>query len=245
MLPEWCWVFIDGVWSIGLGFTLPLSKPAAVMAPTRPTSSLLGSQTMFSALGVLFIHYIFYFTTLNVLFSSDWYDCRRWEKDDISNTLWIGDNYETETMFLVIGGQFISTAITYNFGYEWRGNWFSNVKFVGFVIAMAVLHLYVLLVPGYVSCLFRVNCDNENVLRSIAQWELVPLQNHWNTTVMPTGYRYTLFVIIACNTACVVLWDYLVVNGTRKRLAKKKHMHDFKPKAMAMSEMTFAGEGPV
>lgn len=224
MLPEWCWVFMDGIWAIGLGFTLPLSKPAQELAPSRPTSSLLGLQTMCSTLGVLFIHYVYYIIALLVLFSRDWFDCRQWKGDDISNVLWIGDNYETETMFLVIGYQFISSAMTYNFGYEWRASWLSNQHFVLFVAAVSFIHFYVMLYPGYLSCLFRVNCDNDHVLRSVAQWELVAIQNDWNTTIMPNGYRFSLLLIVIANTLSVMAWDYFVVNGTRQRHVRKKQM---------------------
>jgi hypothetical protein len=66
-----------------------------------------------------------------------------------------------------------------------------------------------------------VNCNNEDVVRDIAP-ELTPIQNPFNTTVMPQDFRNKLIAIMVCNTLAVVAWDYFVVNGIRKRLAAKK-----------------------
>jgi cation-transporting ATPase 13A3/4/5 len=222
---EWCWIFVDGFWVIGLGFTLPLAKPAPVLAPTRPTSSLLGPLTMASAVGVLAINVMFTGIAIGLLNSQDWYQCRKWAGEDISNVLIIGDNYESETLFIMFAYQLLATAITYNFGYEWRGKWWSNEWFVLLIFIFTVINVYVILVPGTISCLFRMNCTNEFVLRSISTWELYPIQNHWNTTEMPWDYRITMVILIAMNTLTVVCYDYFGVNGIRKRMAKKKRQN--------------------
>jgi predicted P-type ATPase len=80
MFSEWCWAFMDGVFVIGLGFTLPLSQAAPTLAPTRPTSSLLGPHTMSSVLGVLFIHYFWTIIAVVFLFTRDWFQCRKWRE---------------------------------------------------------------------------------------------------------------------------------------------------------------------
>jgi magnesium-transporting ATPase (P-type) len=49
---EWCWVFLDGIRSITMVFSLPLPKPSKRLSPSRQTASLLGSQTMFSVSSV-------------------------------------------------------------------------------------------------------------------------------------------------------------------------------------------------
>jgi magnesium-transporting ATPase (P-type) len=219
---EWCWIFVDGFWVIGLGFTLPLAKPADTLAPTRPTSSLLGVVTMASTVGVLAINVIFTGIAIGILSSRNWYQCgRQWSGDDISNVLVIGDNYEAQTLFIMMAYQLIATAVTYNFGYEFRASWFRNKWFVILVAIFTALHVFVILVPGTISCLFRMNCSNEHVLPSVATWKRFAIQNHWNTTLMPVGYRFTMLILIALNTLAVVCWDFFVVNGMRKRTAHK------------------------
>ena len=85
---EWCWVFMDGVWTISLAFTLPLARPAARLSPSRPTASILGLHTMSSFLGILLINFIFTVISMFVLFAQDWYQCRKWDDNDVSNVSW-------------------------------------------------------------------------------------------------------------------------------------------------------------
>lgn len=219
---EWCWVFMDGVWTITLAFALPLARAAKKLSLTRPTASLLGPATMFSACGVLAIHFIFTVIALATLFNQSWFQCRKWGSTDVSNVLVIGDNYESETIFLVTGYQYISSAIVFNFGYEWRQAWIRNYILVALVFGYTFMQFWITLVPGKLSCFFRVNCNNEDVVRSVTSFQLIPVQNPFNTTVMPQDFRNKLIAIMVCNTVAVVAWDYFVVNGIRQRLAAKK-----------------------
>jgi magnesium-transporting ATPase (P-type) len=50
---EWCWVFLDGFWSVSMAFSLPLAKSASRLTPRRPTDSLLGPETLMSVCGIL------------------------------------------------------------------------------------------------------------------------------------------------------------------------------------------------
>jgi predicted P-type ATPase len=219
---EWCWVFMDGFWVIGMAFVLPLSQAQDKLSASRPTSSLLGPHTMASACGVLFINYFFTVLALAALFNQDWFQCRQWVNSDVSNLNVIGDNYEAQTLFIITGYQYISSAMAYNFGYEFRQSWFQNRWFVILATTFTAIHFFVTLVPTKLSCLWRVNCENENVLFSIVQWRYVPIQNDIHTTLMPANFRYILVTLMIVNAAATMGWDYFVVNGTRKRLGAKK-----------------------
>jgi magnesium-transporting ATPase (P-type) len=158
---EWCWVFLDGVWSIIMAFTLPLAKAAKTLSPNRPTASLLGPRTMFSVCGMLAWNFLFLVIALIVLFHEDWFQCRKWNSDDVSNVRTIGDNYETTVLFLVGGYQYIASAIALNFGYTWREAWIRNYVFVFFALLFTVFQIVATLYPSAFSCIWRVNCDNE------------------------------------------------------------------------------------
>ena len=105
---EWCWVFMDGIWTITMAFTLPMAKPHDRLADTLPTSSILCLHTLSSALGVLLLNFFFtgkstatrsvklmlhlsipncVFTVLAItlLSDQDWYSCRKWTDTDVSN----------------------------------------------------------------------------------------------------------------------------------------------------------------
>lgn len=112
--------------------------------------------------------------------------------------------------------------MAYNFGYEFRQGWFRNYVFVFLVCIFSFMHFWVVLVPGKLSCLWRVNCANEDVAYSITLGAKVPIQNPWETTVMPVSFRWTLVVLMILNTMANMGWDYFVVNGARKRIGQKK-----------------------
>jgi cation-transporting ATPase 13A3/4/5 len=218
---EWCWIFIDGFWVLSLAFTLPLAKAAKVLAPERPTSSLLGAYTMSSVLGVLILNLSFTALAMASLFHQDWYQCRKYSGIDVSNVLVIGDNYEASVLFLVVGYQFVGSAMTYNFGYNFRQGWFQNRAFVYLALAFTVLHFYATLVPGSVSCIFRVNCSNENVVRTITSATLRPIGNFFNSTVMPISFRRELVVIMFLNAVTIMSYDYFIVNGIGKQYGRR------------------------
>lgn len=158
---EWCWVFMDGIWSTTMAFTLPLAKSAPKLSPTRPTASLLGPRTLFSICGMLILNLLFLIIGLAVLFNEDWFQCRIWNSDDVADVKAIGDNYETTVLFLIGGMQYISSAIALNFGYTWRENFWKNYVFVALAITFTVFQYVVCLHPSAFSCIWRVNCENE------------------------------------------------------------------------------------
>ena len=97
---EWCWVFMDGFWPITMAFSLPLSKAASKLGSKRPTSSILGTHTVSSACGVLGIHFFFLAMAFVLLFNQDWFQCRKWDGQDISLDYGLGDNYEVNKIHL-------------------------------------------------------------------------------------------------------------------------------------------------
>lgn len=85
---------ILGFWPITMAFSLPLSKAADKLGVKRPTASILGPHTLFSACGVLAINFLFLVLALVILHHQDWYQCRKWTGEDISLNYGLGDNYE-------------------------------------------------------------------------------------------------------------------------------------------------------
>lgn len=210
---EWCWVFMDGFWVITMAFSLPFADVAKKLAPTRPTSSILGPHTLASVLGVLLINFLYLVLALGILYQQDWYSCRKWDSITIADVTAIGDNYESSVVFLVSGYQYMTSAVAYNFGYQYRAGWIYNWRFIFFVITWTVIHFTVILYPSSLSCFFRVNCTNDNVLRGATSDEVTPIQNPWNHTLMPLHFREKLLIIVIMNGVTTSLWEYFVVNG--------------------------------
>jgi cation-transporting ATPase 13A3/4/5 len=158
---EWCWVFMDGFWSLLMAFSLPLASAAPLLSPYRPTASLLGPRTMFSVCGLLAWNFFFLTMALVALNNQDWYQCRKWTSEDVSNVLVVGDNYETSVLFIVGGFQYMASAVALNFGYTFRASWFKNYVFVSLVSLFMIFQFVATLVPSSFSCIWRLNCDNE------------------------------------------------------------------------------------
>lgn len=158
---EWCWVFMDGIWSTLMAFSLPLAGAATKLSPTRPSASLLGPRTFISIAGMLVWNFVFIVIGLAVLHNEEWFECRKWDSVDVSNVLAIGDNYETTVLFVVGGFQYVISAVAVNFGYTWRQNYFKNFIFVLLSTTFVVFHYVITIHPSKFSCLWRINCDNE------------------------------------------------------------------------------------
>jgi len=206
---EWCWVFMDGVWMISMAFTLPLAYAEKRLSPKRPTSSLLGPNTLSSVLGVLILNFSFTCIALGLLMVQDWYDCRRWNSTDISNITLIGDNYEASVLFIVTGYQYISSAMAFNWGFSFRAAWWKNYVFVALCISYTVVHFMATLHPSTLSCVWRLNCTNDHVVPAVTD-TAIPINNAFNTTIMPVAFRVKLIVIMVANACATALWTYFV-----------------------------------
>jgi cation-transporting ATPase 13A3/4/5 len=206
---EWCWVFMDGVWMISMAFSLPLAYAEKRLSPKRPTSSLLGANTMSSILGVLILNFSFTCISLGLLMAQDWYDCRRWNSTDISNITLIGDNYEASVLFIVTGYQYISSAMAFNWGFSFRAAWWKNYVFVALCISYTIVHFIATLHPSTLSCVWRLNCTNDHVVPAVTD-TAIPINNAFNTTVMPVAFRVKLVVIMIVNACATALWTYFI-----------------------------------
>ena len=112
--------------------------------------------------------------------------------------------------------------MAFNFGYEFRQAWFRNYWFVLAVTGFTFLHFYATLQPGELSCFWRVNCDNDNVVNGVTTREKVPIQNPYNTTVMPEDFRFKILIIMIANAIATMGYEYFVVNGLRRRWARER-----------------------
>lgn len=222
---DWMWLFTDVIWTVIFALTLPLAKPANVLSKTRPTSSLLSLQTVGGIVGIIAMNYVFTTVALTVLYNEDWFQCRKWQVDDVQagSILSASDNYEISVVFLMVGWQLISAAAAVNFGYEYRQAWYRNYAFASLWLGYAIIHIFITLKPGSLSCLWRINCDNDHVVRGVLSSEPAPIGNPYNSTIMPMEFRLKLLGIMLANGACVVGYEYFVVNGwwQRKRFSKE------------------------
>ena len=206
------WVFMDGIWTLSMAFSLPLAQAATLLSKFRPTASILGPHTLSSACGILAINFLFLASSLFLLWQQEWFTCRRWDSTDVSDVRIIGDNYESSVIFCVVGYQYISSAAAFNFGYSFRSNWFRNYVFVFFFLLWTAVQFSATLTASKLSCIWRLNCDNEHADRFVTIPYPVPIHNIYNTTVMPVEFRGKLVALMVVNLILNCAWDYFVVN---------------------------------
>jgi predicted P-type ATPase len=160
-LSEWCWIFLNGIFSISLAFSIPLSQASGQLTSRRPTDRLLGHETLFSVCGVLAWNFFYVVLALVILFQQEWFQCRKWTQTDVSSSREIGDNYEASVIFIVGGYQYIASAIVMNFGHTFRRPWYRNYIFVFLASTWSLLFFLLTVYPSTLSCIWRVNCNNE------------------------------------------------------------------------------------
>lgn len=236
---EWCQVFMDGVWMMSMAFTLPLARAEKRLSSRCPTSSLLGTNTMATVLGVLIINFCFTCIALGTLTVQDWYQCRKWGSTDISNITLIGDNYEVRgfytlraslfqfantffqasVLFIITGYQYVSSAMAFNWGFSFRSTWWKNYVFVILCIGYTVIHWIATLHPSQLSCVWRLNCTNENVVPAVTD-SSIPINNAFNPS-LPVSFRVKLLIMMIFNTFTTMIWTYLVGNGGKIFRSKK------------------------
>jgi hypothetical protein len=98
---------------------------------------------------------------LVALFNQDWFQCRKWNSEDVSSAITIGDNYESTVLFLVGAYQFIAAAIVLSFGYSFRQAWYKNRLVLVLAATWTLFIVMMTVYPSTFSCIWRVNCDNE------------------------------------------------------------------------------------
>jgi hypothetical protein len=121
-----------------------------------------------SVCGILSWNFLYLMIAMVTLFHQDWFQCRKWNSDDVSNVLTIGDNFESSVLFIVGGSQYISSAMVLNFGYTFRQGWWRNYVFVVLSITWLLFIFVMTIYPSSFSCIWRVNCDNEVSANSTA-----------------------------------------------------------------------------
>lgn len=219
----WMATFNDLPFPIPQTLALALAQPATTLAKTRPSASLLSTPSLVSFFGMLVIHVLFMIFGMKLLQAQDWYKCRKWEQNSIDpgSVLLGSDSYESTLLFWMQICQVLITGFAVSLGHEFRRVFYRNYLYLLVAACGAVFMLWVILVPSPLSCLFRMNCENDYVSRGVTSPELIPISNPYAHTVLPMEFRWTMVGYIGLNLAVVVAFEYLI-NAARRMLAEKK-----------------------
>jgi hypothetical protein len=90
-------------------------------------------------------------------------------------------SYETSVIFIITGYQYIASAAAYNFGYTYRAGWLKNYVFIFFFTAWTAFQFVATMTSNKFSCIWRLNCTNDNVTRFVVYPDPQPIFNNFNT----------------------------------------------------------------
>eukprot|EP00916_Digyalum_oweni_P012763 GHVL01021068.1.p1 GENE.GHVL01021068.1~~GHVL01021068.1.p1 ORF type:complete len:1304 (+),score=185.97 GHVL01021068.1:103-4014(+) len=163
-MSEWGYILIDSIILLSLPYVMNLSKPISVLKVNSPTSSLLGPHTVLSVASIFITNVVFLGIIFVFLHREDWFtSCyEKLNTIPISAWYWRSDNYEAEIVFLWAAFSMANAGLQLNFGGNFREPLYKNIYFLGAYGALHGLLLFFLFGgPSYLTCLFRVQCNNE------------------------------------------------------------------------------------
>ncbi|KAJ1799992.1 hypothetical protein LPJ59_001435 [Coemansia sp. RSA 2399] len=228
-LTENLWMLIDGAVATGMMLTISLSGPAKWLAPSRPTSRILGPQMLASVGGTVFINWLFGAMVYVWLFQQDWFRCNEHSTAEVDPNQWwlLGDNYEAAILSFTSAFQFINNGLLVNYGYRFRAAWYKNYALLVVWAFLITFVSYMLLAdPNRVGCAFRLNCGTASVLESDfgtkVTWNIEPYNSLLGHNVIPKPSRYALWGYCIGNMVASNVWQLFFINGPVRRLLREK-----------------------
>ncbi|KAJ1903406.1 hypothetical protein LPJ81_003075, partial [Coemansia sp. IMI 209127] len=232
------WMVIDSLIATSMAISVTFLPTAKKLSKYRPTSRILGPEILSSVLGVVFINWCFMACIWIWVYRQDFYRCHEFDSSTVNLIQWwlLGDNYEAAILTYVVIYQFINNGFLVNYGYLYRRTWFYNPTLLGIWAMLIIMMSYAELgPPSRLSCTFRVNCGNPDVLRDLGfsppNMYIEPYNSPIGNNVLPTYAKWTLWGYSIGNMVASNLWQVLVVYGpVRNFLRKRRPLRRLKTK---------------
>ncbi|KAL0038469.1 hypothetical protein WJX77_007492 [Trebouxia sp. C0004] len=147
VLCQMVFISTDIFATIFLGYAVTLARPAKKLGRERPSSSLLGIQTMVSLLGIWILNVFFLVAAFCFMRNQAGYVL--WPASLALEAEWwlLGDNWESSVLFFVVFYQYITCALVYSFGSSFRLGLLYNWALTGLWVALMTLTTLLLLLP--------------------------------------------------------------------------------------------------
>jgi cation-transporting ATPase 13A3/4/5 len=237
VLPsELFWIFLDSIIVILVSWSLTQAQPHPKLSTSRPTSRLLGLETVSSILGTIFLHLLFNILLLVWFFNTPFFNCKEFESNLISAEKWwlMGDNYEAMLVGFFILWQVLTAGFTLNLGYHFRQSWYRNLRFLFVYSAITIIIVVAFVLdPNPLGCTFRWNCGNPDDLTRLGyspvNMRIEKYNNPAGNNVIPLSLRLQVLGIFVASFICQWAYQGLVVYGpVRSSLRVKKPLQRIK-----------------
>eukprot|EP01068_Selenidium_serpulae_P017880 Selendium_serpulae@DN6417_c1_g1_i10.p1 len=176
ILAEIWWLAMDLLINAGMTFAIMYAQPRRKLAPSRPTSKLLGTEVVTSIFNLTILCTVILLLSIILLFQQSWFVCREFDANIVDPGAWYfkGDNYEAAVLGQLTWIMMFTSGAVYNFGFDYRRKWIRNWAAAALAVAGLVLGLVQCVVgPSWLSCLFRYNCGDKATLeRMMARGEV-------------------------------------------------------------------------
>ena len=157
------YICIDSLTTICISAFMSLSRPLPRLHPRRPTSSLLGAQTVGSVLCVQVINFTFFVAQLKLMSNTEGYV--RWPQSIVDTDDWwfISDCWEATVMFAAVYLPFLAAAFAFTLGNAYRQPVLRNGAFSCSIAVLFGLASFLLLSPQNVLTeTFRIASEQFN-----------------------------------------------------------------------------------
>ena len=157
------YICIDSLTTICISAFMSLSRPLQRLHPRRPTSSLLGAQTVGSVLCVQVINVTFFVAQLKLMSNTEGYV--RWPQSIVDTDDWwfISDCWEATVMFAAVYLPFLAAAFAFTLGNAYRQPVLRNGAFSCSIAILFGLASFLLLSPQNVlTKTFRIASEQFN-----------------------------------------------------------------------------------
>lgn len=225
LMSNMCYIMVDCISVVALGYTLVRAKPAAKLAKSRPTSSLLGPINLASLLGTWIINMMFLVGQLMHMKHAKHYV--KWPaKYALGADFWtLSDNWESSVLYLHTIMAFFVTSCTYSFGYKYRQPIFKNWPLLLFAGTLWAIHVsFVLAEPNRFSDAFHIASRAFNGEKPIGPiWRAWQEAGNPPSPGMSQGFRVEMFIMSLCNMGCLIAWQKLGAEGPLMEWIRRKY----------------------
>jgi len=234
-LSEWVWILFEGIIVPVFCFSLAQSRPADTLAPRRPTARLLGIETISSVTGIVILNFLFMILSIALLSVQEFYVCNEWDssKEDLRKWQLLADNYEGQTVGLLVMNCVLSVGAAANFSASYRKPWCYNFLFVfAYCVFFGIVSAIILLDPNELGCWFRFNCGDPDVLAAPplnykyaanVSWTGAPYNSKIGHNVYPVYFRWYLWYLCVANLIVVCGFMRFGILGPVRNFCRRKY----------------------
>jgi len=209
----------DIVGVIGVTSVMTTARPSDKLSKTRPPSSLFGYTMLSSVIGAQVIHVCFLFGAM--AYVKDDPDYVEWpgtriDGEHFGETWDLADNWEMDVIYFGIFMPWVSSAVTFSYGHDWRQPVYKNYYIMTAWLTLMAFHTYLLF-------------SSNNLLTEsfhVASIEFGGWDNRvWagaeeTCPPMRVTTRIKLWSIFVSSCICATLWEKVMVIGPGKKLLK-------------------------